>query len=135
MSKLTWVVAAVARALAWLLPAEGRDWAEAAWAEAHAVPQGLTRLAWRAGGMWVLAREALRPGRLGRAALFAALANGTAAMFTTTLGTGLTLLMFFPVIGLMMSYLAAVIANPVPRLPEIRSSGPGLSTTYGEGTA
>jgi hypothetical protein len=100
------------------------------------------------------------------------LANGTAAMFTMTLGTGLTLLtvrspwllrlvthgrhmdalttyryelntaqhaggyllmlMFFPVIGLMMSYLAAVIANPVSRLPEIRSSGPGLSTTYGE---
>jgi hypothetical protein len=100
------------------------------------------------------------------------LANGTAAMFTTTLGTGLTLLtvrspwalnvvthgrpmtalatyrytlntgqhaggyllmlMFFPVIGMMMSYLAAVIANPVPRLPEIRSSGPGLTTTYGE---
>jgi len=45
------VVAAVARALAWLLPAERRGWAEAAWAEAHAVPPGLTRLAWR--GMWV----------------------------------------------------------------------------------
>jgi len=78
MSKLTWVVAAVARALAWLLPAERRGWAEAAWAEAHAVPPGLTRLAWRAGGMWVLAREALRPGRLGRAALFAAAAAAAA---------------------------------------------------------
>ena len=46
----------------WLLPPGRRDWAEAVWAEAHEVPPGL---AWRAGGMWVLVREALRPRRLG----------------------------------------------------------------------
>jgi len=35
MSKLTRVMAAVARALAWLLPAGRRDWVAAVWAEAH----------------------------------------------------------------------------------------------------
>ena len=78
MSKLTRVMAAVARALAWLLPAGRRDWAEAVWAEAHEVPPGLARLAWRAGGAWVLAREALMPRRLVRAALFAAAAGAAA---------------------------------------------------------
>ena len=42
------------------------------------MPPGLTRLSWRAGGAWVLAREALLPRRLGRAALFAAAAAVTA---------------------------------------------------------
>ena len=65
------VVAAVRRGAAWLLPAGRRDWAEAVWAEAHEVPAGLARLAWRAGGVWVIAREALLPRRLGRALLFA----------------------------------------------------------------
>ena len=74
MSKLTRVTAAVARALAWLLPAGRRDWAGAVWAEAHEVPPGLARLAWRAGGVWVLAGEALLPRRLGRVSLFAAAA-------------------------------------------------------------
>lgn len=75
MSKLTQVRSAVGRALAWLLPARRRDWVAAIWAEAHEVPPGLARLAWRAGGVWVLTREALRPRRLGRALVFMAAAS------------------------------------------------------------
>jgi hypothetical protein len=78
MSKLKQVMVAFGRGVAWLLPAGRRDWVAAVWAEAHEVPPGLTRLAWRAGGVWVLAREALVPRRLGRAALFAAAATGAA---------------------------------------------------------
>jgi len=78
MSKLNQVTAAITRALAWLLPAGRRDWVAAIWAEAHQVPPGLARLAWRAGGAWVTAREALMPRRPGHAALFAA-AAGVAA--------------------------------------------------------
>ena len=78
MSKLNQVTAAITRALAWLLPAGRRDWVAAIWAEAHQVPPGLARLAWRAGGAWVAAREALMPRRPGHAALFAA-AAGVAA--------------------------------------------------------
>ena len=65
MSKLIRRMAAAAAAhrVARLLPAERRDWAEWVWAEAHAVPPGLTRLAWRAGGIWMLARETARPRR------------------------------------------------------------------------
>ena len=59
------------RGAAWLLPAGRRDWVAAVWAEAHEVPPGLARLVWRAGGVWMLAREALMPRRLGRAAVFA----------------------------------------------------------------
>ena len=61
MSKLNQVTAAITRALAWLLPARRRDWVAAIWAEAHHVPPGLARLAWRAGGVWVTAREVLMP--------------------------------------------------------------------------
>ena len=64
-------MAAAGRAVAWLLPAGRREWAAAVWAEAHEVPPGLARLAWRAGGVWVLAREGLMPRRIVRAALFA----------------------------------------------------------------
>ena len=64
-------MAAVGRGAAWLLPAGRRDWIAAVWAEAHEVPPGVERLAWRAGGVWMLAREALMPRRLVRAALFA----------------------------------------------------------------
>jgi hypothetical protein len=42
------------------------------------------------------------------------------------------MLIFFPVIGLVMSSMAAAIAYPVPRLPEIKSSGLGLPITNGE---
>ena len=71
MSRLGRTMAAAGRAVAWLLPAGRREWAAAVWAEAHEVPPGLARLAWRAGGVWVLAREGLMPRRIVRAALFA----------------------------------------------------------------
>ena len=71
MSRLTQAIAAAGRAATWLLPAGRRDWVAALWAEAHEVPAGLARLAWRAGGIWMLAREALMPRRLGRAVMFA----------------------------------------------------------------
>jgi hypothetical protein len=78
MNKLNLAAAAARRAVAWLLPAGRRDWTAAIWAEAHEVPPGLERLAWRAGGVWVIAREALTPRRLGRATLFAAAAGAAA---------------------------------------------------------
>ena len=74
MNKLTRMAAAARRVLAGLLPAGRRDWAAAVWAEAHEVPPGRARLAWRAGGVWMLAREALLPRRIGSAMLFAAAA-------------------------------------------------------------
>ena len=78
MSRLTQAIAAAGRAATWLLPAGRRDWVTAVWAEAHEVPPGLVRLAWRAGGVWVLAREAILPRRLGRMSLFAAAAGAAA---------------------------------------------------------
>jgi len=72
------MMAAAGRGAAWLLPAGRREWASAVWAEAHEVPPGLARLAWRAGGVWVLAREALMPRRMVRAALFAVAAAAAA---------------------------------------------------------
>jgi hypothetical protein len=78
MNRLNRAWAAAGRAAAWLLPAGRRDWVTAVWAEAHEVPPGLARLAWRAGGAWVLAREALMPRRLGRAVVFAAAAGAAA---------------------------------------------------------
>jgi hypothetical protein len=64
-------MAAAGRGAAWLLPAGRRDWIAAVWAEAHEMPPGLERLTWRAGGVWMLAREALMPRRLSRAVVFA----------------------------------------------------------------
>jgi hypothetical protein len=78
MSRLNRMMAAAGRSAAWLLPGERRDWVEALWAEAHEVPPGLARLAWRAGGIWMLAREGLMPRRLGRAVVFAAAAAAAA---------------------------------------------------------
>ena len=78
MNRLNRAAAAARRAAAWLLPAGRREWVAAIWAEAHEVPPGLARLAWRAGGAWVITREALMPRRLGPAAVFTA-AAGTAA--------------------------------------------------------
>jgi hypothetical protein len=57
-----------------LAPAGRRDWAEAVWAEAGEVPPGLRRLAWLAGGVQVMAREALTARAIGRWLLFAAAA-------------------------------------------------------------
>ena len=88
MSKLIQVRSAVRRALVWLLPAGRRDWLAALWAEAEEVPPGLTRLAWRAGGVWVLARGALMPRRLVRVGLFAAASAGAAWVAWPQLGVG-----------------------------------------------
>jgi hypothetical protein len=55
MSGLERTRAAARRGAAWLLPADRRDWVAAVWAEAHEVPPGLERLAWRVGGIWMLA--------------------------------------------------------------------------------
>jgi hypothetical protein len=71
-------MAATGRALAWLLPAGRRGLVAAVWAEAHEVPAGLERLAWRAGGVWMLARETLMPRRIAGAALFAVAAAAAA---------------------------------------------------------
>ena len=65
---------ATARCAARLLPADRRDWAEALWAETGAVPPGLARLAWRAGGVRLIAREALLMRRAARTLVFAAAA-------------------------------------------------------------
>jgi hypothetical protein len=61
-----------------LVPAGRRDWAEAVWAEAGEVPPGLRRLAWLAGGVQVMAREALTVRAIGRWLLFAAAASAAA---------------------------------------------------------
>lgn len=65
---------AAARCAARLLPMEHRDWAQALWAEAGQVPPGTRRLAWRAGGVWLIAREAPAVRRAGSALVFAAAA-------------------------------------------------------------
>jgi len=74
-------VAGLTRALAgWLrhsarlVPAERRAWVEALWAEAGQAPAGLTRLAWRAGGLRLIAREALPARRAAKALVFVAAA-------------------------------------------------------------
>jgi hypothetical protein len=68
----------LSRAGARLLPAERRDWAEAVWAEAQEVPPGWPRLAWRAGGVRLIVREAQMVRRTGTLLLFTA-ATGAAA--------------------------------------------------------
>ena len=68
----------LSRAGARLLPAERRDWAEAVWAEAQEVPPGWPRLAWRAGGVRLISREAQMVRRTGTLLLFTA-ATGAAA--------------------------------------------------------
>ena len=78
MNRLNRMAAAARHGAARLLPAGRRDWVAAVWAEAPEVPPGLARLAWRAGGVWMLARDALLPRRIGRAALFAAAAAAAA---------------------------------------------------------
>ena len=64
----------LARAVLWLVPARRRDWAKALWAETGQVPSGRPRLAWRAGGVRLIAREAL----LAQRAAWAAMLAGTA---------------------------------------------------------
>jgi hypothetical protein len=61
-----------------LVPADRRDWAEAVWAEAHEVPAGWPRLAWRAGGVLLIAKEGQMVRRIGMLLLGAAAAGAAA---------------------------------------------------------
>ena len=108
MNKLNRMVAAASHRAARLLPAGRRNWAAAVWAEAHEAPPGLPRLAWRAGGVWMLAREALLPRPIGRAALIAAAAAaaalaawpGSSASLATTSVRGYVITMVLLLAGL-----------------------------------
>ncbi len=71
---MSWLGRAVAR----LVPTGRRDWAEAVWAEAYEVPAGWRRLAWRVGGVWLIAREAVMVRWIGSRLLFAAAAGAAA---------------------------------------------------------
>jgi hypothetical protein len=71
MDGMSRVGAATRRVVARLVPAGRRDWVEAVWAEAPEVPPGLRRLAWRAGGVRLITREALMRRGMGSALLFA----------------------------------------------------------------
>src|SRR5690348_8581447 len=64
---LTRALAGLLRQSARLVPAGRRAWVEALWAEAGQVPAGLARLAWRAGGLQLIAREALLARRAAKA--------------------------------------------------------------------
>jgi len=70
--------AAAARGAVRVVPAARRDWAEAVWAEAHEVPAGWPRLAWRAGGLRLMAKEAQMVRRIGILVLFAGAAGAAA---------------------------------------------------------
>jgi hypothetical protein len=72
-----------------LVPAGRRDWAEAVWAEAYEVPAGWRRLAWRVGGVWLIAREATMVRWIGSRVLFAA-AAGAAAWTAWSVGQAAT---------------------------------------------
>jgi hypothetical protein len=71
---MSWLGHAGAR----LLPAGRRDWPEAVWAEAREVPAGWARLAWRAGGIWLILKEAQVMRRIGTLLLFAVAAGAAA---------------------------------------------------------
>jgi hypothetical protein len=70
--------AAAGRGVLRLVPAGRRDWAEAVWAEAHEVPPGWPRLAWRAGGVLLIAKEGQMARRTGILLLGAAAAGAAA---------------------------------------------------------
>jgi hypothetical protein len=61
-----------------LVPAARRDWAEAIWAEAHEVPAGWPRLAWRAGSLRLIAKEGQMVRRTVILTLFAGAAGAAA---------------------------------------------------------
>jgi hypothetical protein len=71
-------VRGAARGAVRLVPAARRDWAEAVWTEAYEVPAGWQRLAWRAGGLRLMAKEAQMVRRTGTLLLFAAAAGAAA---------------------------------------------------------
>ncbi len=70
--------AAARRGMVRLVPAARREWAEAVWAEAREVPPGWQRLAWRAGGVRLIAKESQMVRRIGTLALFASAAVAAA---------------------------------------------------------
>src|SRR5580698_6802503 len=72
------IATAAGRVAVRLVPAGRRDWAEAVWAEAHEVPAGWPRLAWRAGGVLLIAKEGQMARRIG-ILLLGAVAAGAAA--------------------------------------------------------
>jgi hypothetical protein len=55
----------------WLVPAGRREWAKALWTEADEAPPGWQRMAWRAGGLQLIAREPVTRRRARRMLLFA----------------------------------------------------------------
>jgi hypothetical protein len=77
MDQLTRLLSALLRHAARSLPADRREWAQAAWAEAAAVPAGRCRLAWLAGGLWVAAGHG---GTLRRATCWLAFGAAVAAV-------------------------------------------------------
>ena len=78
MSELTRAMAAVLRRSAALVPADRREWAEAAWAEVAEVPAGWQRLRWLAGGVRLTVQQAARGRRLWYPLAFAVAAAGMA---------------------------------------------------------
>jgi len=78
MSWLSRTAAAAGRAAVLLVPAARRDWAEAVWAEAHEVPAGWPRLAWRAGALGLMAKEGQMVRTIGIWLLFAVAAGAAA---------------------------------------------------------
>ena len=72
------IATAAGRGALRLVPAGRRDWAEAVWAEAHEVPTGWPRLAWRAGGVLLIAKEGQMARRIGVLLLGAAAAGAAA---------------------------------------------------------
>ncbi len=78
MSWLSQAAAAAGRGTVRLVPAARRDWAEAVWAEAHEVPPGWRRLAWRVGGLGLMAEEGQMARTIGTWLLFAVAAGAAA---------------------------------------------------------
>ena len=78
MSWLSEAAAAAGRGTVRLVPAARREWAEAVWAEAHEVPAGWRRLAWRAGGLGLIAGEGQMTRTIGIWLLFAVAAGAAA---------------------------------------------------------
>jgi hypothetical protein len=72
------IASAAARGTMRLIPAGRRDWAEAIWAEAHQVPAGWPRLAWRAGCLGLMIKEGQMVRRIGMLVLFTAAAGAAA---------------------------------------------------------
>ena len=71
MSRLMRAAGAARRFVVRLMPTGRRDWVEALWTEADEAPPGWQRLAWRAGGVRLVARESVTRRRARRMLLFA----------------------------------------------------------------